>query len=80
MCIRDSHSTTHAAIEPHCAVARLSPDGVLTAINKALFGGEMPDRLKGQLLTYLQVQPTPSATRVRETIALAMSSSTFQWI
>ena len=24
------HSTTHAAIEPHCAVARLSPDGVLT--------------------------------------------------
>ena len=57
-----------------------TPDGVLTAINKALFGGEMPDRLKGQLLTYLQVQPTPSATRVRETIALAMSSSTFQWI
>jgi len=24
------HSTTHAAIEPHCAVARVSPDGVIT--------------------------------------------------
>jgi 4-hydroxybenzoyl-CoA reductase alpha subunit len=24
------HSTTHAAIEPHCALARVSPDGVLT--------------------------------------------------
>jgi 4-hydroxybenzoyl-CoA reductase subunit alpha len=24
------HSTTHAPIEPHCAVARVSPDGVLT--------------------------------------------------
>jgi len=24
------HGTTHAAIEPHCAVARYSPDGVLT--------------------------------------------------
>ncbi|MBK8057410.1 MAG: DUF1800 family protein [Gemmatimonadetes bacterium] len=57
-----------------------TPDGVVAAINKALFGGEMPDRLKGQLLTYLQVQPTPSVTRVRETIALALSSSTFQWI
>lgn len=57
-----------------------TPDGVTAAINKAIFGGEMPDRLKGQILTYLQVQPVPTVARVREAVALALSSSTFQWI
>lgn len=57
-----------------------TPDGVTAAINRELFGGEMPDRLKAQLLTYLQPQPTPTVARVREAIALALSSSTFQWI
>ncbi len=57
-----------------------TPDGVTAAINRELFGGEMPERLKGQLLTYLQPQAAPTVARVREAIALAMSSSTFQWI
>jgi len=57
-----------------------TPEGVVTAIGKELFGGEMPDRLRAQLTTYLAVQPTPSQARVRETVALALSSSTFQWI
>lgn len=55
-------------------------DGVVAAIGKELFGGEMPERLKGQLLTYLQGTAAPSTTRVREAVALALSSSTFQWI
>jgi len=61
-------------------IAVNTPEGVVDAIGKELFGGEMPARLRGQLLTYLQVQPVPSQARVRETIALALSSSTFQWI
>ena len=57
-----------------------TPEGVTDAIGRELFGGEMPTRLRGQLLTYLQVQPVPSQARVRESIALALGSSTFQWI
>jgi len=57
-----------------------TPEGVVIAIDKELFGGEMPARLRGQLLTYLAPQATPSAARVREAVALALSSSTFQWI
>jgi hypothetical protein len=55
-------------------------EGIATAIGKELFGGEMPDRLRGQLMTYLAVQATPTQARVREAVALALSSSTFQWI
>ena len=57
-----------------------TPDGVTAAINRELFGGEMPERLKGQLFTYLQPQAAPTVARVREAIALALSSATFQWI
>ncbi|MGQ0766882.1 MAG: DUF1800 domain-containing protein [Gemmatimonadota bacterium] len=53
-------------------------DGVADAISRELFGGDMPERLKGQLKTYLGAG-TLNQTRVRETIALALSSSTFQW-
>ena len=61
-------------------IAVNTPEGVTTAINTEVFGGEMPEKLKGQLLAYLQTQPAPSAARVREAIALALSSSTFQWL
>ena len=54
-----------------------TPTGVVEAINTALFAGEMPDLLKAQLVTYAQ-GGTLNATRARETLALAMSSSTFQ--
>ena len=64
-------------------VARLTavptPEGVTAALNWMLFAGEMPARLKGQLLTFLQATPTVSATRAREALSLALSSSTFQW-
>ena len=55
-----------------------TPDGVVEAINTSAFGGDMPDRLKGQLKGYLAAAPI-SAARTRETVALALSSTTFQW-
>ena len=61
-------------------VAVNTPEGITAAISKELFGGEMPDRLKGQLTTYLAAQSTISQTRAREAVALALSSSAFQWI
>ena len=56
-----------------------TPAGVVESINAALFGGEMPDLLKSQLVAYAQ-GGTLNATRAREVLALAMSSSTFQWM
>ncbi|MEP7380758.1 MAG: DUF1800 domain-containing protein [Gemmatimonadota bacterium] len=60
-------------------IAVNTPEGVTAAINKELFAGEMPDRLKGQLTTYLAAQPNVTQARAREAVALALSSSTFQW-
>lgn len=56
-----------------------TPTGVVDAINTALFAGEMPDALRSQLVTYAQ-GGTLNATRAREVLALALSSSTFQWM
>jgi uncharacterized protein (DUF1800 family) len=53
-------------------------DGVTGAISRELFGGDMPERLKAQLSTYLSAG-TLNQARVREGVALALSSSTFQW-
>ena len=53
-------------------------DGVITQVNMRLFGGEMSTVLKTQLTTYLKAG-TYSDTRVRETIALAVSSHQYQW-
>ncbi|HUF50894.1 MAG TPA: DUF1800 domain-containing protein [Longimicrobiales bacterium] len=50
----------------------------IETINRRVFGGYMPADLKQQLSAYLGVAPT-SAARVRETLALALSSSAFQW-
>jgi uncharacterized protein (DUF1800 family) len=55
-----------------------TPTGLVDAINTALFAGEMPDALRTQLLGYAQ-GATLTATRARETLALALSSSTYQW-
>jgi len=42
------------------------------------FGGEMNQHTRDELTTYLSAG-TINATRIRETLALAMSSSAFQW-
>ncbi len=54
------------------------PAAIVSQIDRFIFGGEMTQRLRDELTTYVSVAPT-SATRVRETIALALSSSSFQY-
>lgn len=83
-----SYITTTGSTEMSMDLARFfsaqagatnTPESVVDAISKHLFGGEIPDRLKGQLLTYLGAG-TLNANRAREGVALALSSSTFQWV
>ena len=55
-----------------------SASGVVDSINQFCFGGEMSQRLRDELTTYVAVAPTNQA-RVRETVSLALSSSSFQY-
>ncbi len=55
-----------------------TPAAIVAAINTALFAGEMPPRLSGELTAYVSTNPA-STTTVRETIGLALSSSAFQY-
>lgn len=57
-----------------------TPDTVLEAISKNLFGGQMPDRLKAQVRTYLATPTTLTEARAREGVALALSSATYNWL
>jgi len=52
--------------------------GVINQINGRLFGGEMPRALGSALQAYLMAA-TYNDARVRETLALAVSSQEFQW-
>lgn len=72
-------NTADAVVDITRFMATPTAAGVVQAINNALFAGEMPERLRGQLTTYAQ-GGTLNAARTRETLALALSSSTFQWI
>ena len=53
-------------------------DGVVQSINAMMFGGEIPSRVSDEIRSYL-AGGTLNAARVRETLALAINSSTFQW-
>jgi len=56
-----------------------TPDGIADAISKHLFGSEMPVSLRQQLVTFLSAQATISDTRLRDALALAVSSSAFMY-
>lgn len=56
-----------------------TPESVINGVSRHLFGGEMPERLRAQLMTYLSAGNL-SVNRAREGVALAISSSTFQWV
>ena len=56
-----------------------TPDSVADSIGRHLFGGQMPDRLKAQVKTYLGAAAL-SQSRVREAVALALSSATYNWL
>jgi len=51
---------------------------ILDSIDLMAFGGEMSARTRQNLTTYLTAG-TINATRIRETLALALSSSAYQW-
>jgi uncharacterized protein (DUF1800 family) len=55
-----------------------SADAVVYEISRRLFGGELNERTRQELIAYLKPAPA-NATRVRETLALALASSEFQW-
>lgn len=51
---------------------------ILDSVDLLAFGGEMSARTRSELATYLTAG-TINATRIRETLALALSSSAFNW-
>jgi uncharacterized protein (DUF1800 family) len=53
-------------------------DGAMSSINQRIFAGEMSPTTAGYLRGYLSAT-TFSDARLRETLALALSSSDFQW-
>ena len=55
-----------------------SPDAAVDLMDQNFFGGEMPLVTRNGLLSYLKAG-TFNDTRVRETLALAMSANAFQW-
>ena len=55
-----------------------TPDGVVAAINQRVFVGDMPANLSTQLRDYLAAG-TITTARVREALALTLSSTEFQW-
>jgi uncharacterized protein (DUF1800 family) len=55
-----------------------TPAGITDTINKALFGGDMTAKMKGEVTSYLGAA-TLTLARAREAVALALSSTDFQW-
>ena len=55
-----------------------SADAVVYEISRRFFGGELNERTRQELVSYLQPAPA-NTTRIRETLALALSSAEFQW-
>jgi hypothetical protein len=55
-----------------------TPAAAIDRIQSDFFAGELPPETRDALYAYI-TGGTFNATRVRETIALALSSSEFQW-
>ncbi len=71
-------STTTARFDPTPFRVTDTPEGVVNQISARLFANEIPATLKLALVSYLK-GGTYNDTRVRETVALALSSNEFQW-
>jgi uncharacterized protein (DUF1800 family) len=76
----NSATTVQVATQPFgwATATTTSPDNVVNQINARMFGGEMPNSLRIELLSYLRAGAM-SDGRVRETMALAAASNQFQW-
>ena len=55
-----------------------TPEGITSAISTTMFGGELPAKTRDRIKSYLSATAI-SNTRVREAVALAINSTTFQW-
>lgn len=76
--IANANSATTVRFDVAPFVTTPTASAIVNAIDRACFGGEMTQRLRDELTTYVAVAPT-NTTRVRETVSLALSSSTFQY-
>jgi hypothetical protein len=72
-----SNSATNLRVNVDAYLAG-TPDAALDRLDAELFGGELAPSTRAQLRGYL-MGGTFNATRVRDTMALAMSSHEFQW-
>jgi uncharacterized protein (DUF1800 family) len=73
-----NYSSTEIGVDV-APLARLnSADAVVYEISRRFFGGELNERTRQELVAYLKSAPT-NTTRIRETLALALASSEFQW-
>lgn len=59
-------------------VSLAQPAAITAQIEKMIFAGELSGALQEQITAYLAAAPV-TATRVREAVALALSSNAFQW-
>jgi uncharacterized protein (DUF1800 family) len=73
-------NANNAAVRVNIAPLMVVPtaDAIVSQIGATVFGGKMTKRMREELVAYLKPAPTSTA-RVRETLALALSSSSFQW-
>jgi uncharacterized protein (DUF1800 family) len=55
-----------------------TPAAIAEALNRRVFAGDMPASLKQEITTYLSAAPI-NVNRVREALALTLSSNAFQW-
>ncbi|MFI5309918.1 MAG: DUF1800 domain-containing protein [Gemmatimonadales bacterium] len=76
--IANANTATSVRVDVAPFMTTPTAAAIVSAIDRACFGGEMTQRLRDELTAYVAVSPT-STTRVREAISLALSSSTFQY-
>ncbi len=76
--VTNANSATTVKFDPTPFMTPATAAAIVNAIDRFVFGGEMTARLRSELMSYVGTSAT-SATRVRETIGLALASSTFQW-
>jgi hypothetical protein len=72
-----SATSTTFAVNP-ALFTGASPEATADLIIQRCFGGEAPATLRTRLADYVRPNAT-SATRIREAVGLALSSSQFQW-
>jgi uncharacterized protein (DUF1800 family) len=73
-----SMASGDASVDVSALMRGGTADSVVQALDTFLFAGEMRARTRQGLTDFLRPAPT-NVSRVRETLALALSSSGFQW-